>query len=302
MMKHNRPWSRYAVRLYCLIRYGRAGGHAEEWWPDLRLSLVKGREGRGEIVYKGRRIAPLLPYPPSLPDREELIVVGSGPSLASQATERIPLESAFLLNGAIHLLGRYGGRPFGLVVEDDRFIYRHWRTLVETVPAETECYFSTGAIRALCEKVPGWLAGQKVHHLDFVNRPYDLPRPSLEGFRKLPFLVWSDEGNAAISLAPQAGLMPAGSVAVTAAQIVLSLAPRRIGFAGIDLTATNQPRFYEKEGDTAMSRLHVAQKRILAAFRLIRKEGGNRGIAIENYSPISLLGSVGIAYSPRLEY
>jgi hypothetical protein len=294
----NRPGRRYLVRLYRLLRYGWANAHAEEWWPDLVLSLPSG--GDGAIRYRGKVIAPLLPYPASS-GMDEIVIVGTGPSLATQAMERIPIESALLLNGAIHLIGPGASRPLGVVIEDERFVWRHWRTIVAKVPAGTHCYLSTSVIRALCETAPEWLAQQTVHHLDFLHRPYGARRPDAAKLRGLPFLRWSGDGKTAISLVPQTGLMPAGTVAVSAAQLALSFAPSRIGLAGIDLTNTGQPRFYEVPGDQAMSRVGVAKGRILATFEIIRDECARRGIAIENYSPVSRLAELGVPYVPRLE-
>ena len=299
LARPNRPIGRYAARLYTRLRYGAAGAHSEEWWPGLSLSKP-GRDGaEGMIRYRGRAVAPLLPYPQPLPDAAEVLVVGSGPSLAAQATDRIPVDRAILLNGAIHLL-RPPLRPFAVVVEDERFVWRHWRTLERLVPAETDCYFSTSVIRALCQAAPAWLAGQRVRHVDFVHRPYGKARPSREELRRLPFLRWSDDGEAAISLDPRAGMAPAGSVAVTAAQLALALKPALIGFAGVDLTATQAPRFYETKDDKAMSRLDVAAERILAAFALVERECDAAGVVLENYSPVSLLARLGIPYRPRL--
>lgn len=295
----NRPAGRYLVRLYCLLRYGQAKSHAEEWQPGLALTLPSAR-GAGAIHFRGRFVAPLLPHPVAAEGGDEIVIVGSGPSLATQARERIPIESALLLNGAIHLLDRQGPRPLGLVIEDERFVWRHWRTVVARVPAGTHCYFSTSVIRVLCEMAPEWLAVQNVHHLDFLHRPYGRRRPDNDRLKDLAFLRWSDDGNTAISLSPESGLMPAGSVAGTAAQLALALAPSRIGLAGIDLTNTTDPRFYETGGDKAMSRIDVASERILAAFRVIRDECPRRGILLENYSPASRLAELGIAYAPRL--
>jgi hypothetical protein len=233
--------------------------------------------------------------------RDEIVIVGSGPSLAVQAKERIPIDSALLLNGAIHLIESEGPKPLGVVIEDERFVWRHFPTIAAKVPPGTHCYLSTSAIRALCETAPEWLASQKLHHLDFVHRPYGKRRPDDAKLRELPFLRWSDDGRAAISLDPQAGLMPAGTVAASAAQLVVSFAPRRIGLAGIDLTNTAQPRFYESAGDKAMSRLGVAQDKILSAFAAIKDECERQGIALENYSPVSLLAVLGIPYVRRLE-
>ena len=154
-LRYNRPARRYLARLYCLLRSGWASAHAEEWWPDLALTLPSA--GDGAIRYRGKVIAPLLAHP-GLPDgMDEIVVVGSGPSLARQAKERIPIESALLLNGAINLIGHGAARPLGVVIEDERFVWRHWRAIAATVPPRTHCYFSTSAIRALCEtRRSGW--------------------------------------------------------------------------------------------------------------------------------------------------
>jgi hypothetical protein len=297
----NRPARRYLVRLFCLLRYGWANAHAEEWWPDLSLTLAS-QDQAGEIRFQGEPIAPLLPYPAPAPGTDEIVIVGTGPSLATQATQRIPIESALLLNGAIHLIDPQGPRPLGVVIEDERFVWRHWQTIVAKVQPGTHCYFSTSAIRTLCELAPEWLALQTVHHLDFVHRPYGGKRPSADALGSLAFLSWADDDNVAISLLPQVGLMPAGTVATSAAQLALWFAPSRIGFAGIDLTNTSQPRFYETVSSKAMSRIGLASERILATFRVFRDECAQRGIALENYSPASRLSELGIPYVPRLEH
>jgi glycosyltransferase involved in cell wall biosynthesis len=295
----NRPARRYLARMYCLLRYGWANAHAEEWWPNLALKPPVDGEA-GEIRYRGRLIAPLLPYPAS-GGMDEIVIVGTGPSLGGQAKERIPIENALLLNGAVHLIAAAGPGPLGVVIEDERFVWRNLSAIVERVPPGAPCYFSTSTIRALCETEPEWLARQAIHHLDFVHRPYGMRRPDGAALRKLPFLRWSGNGKAAISLSPRAGLMPAGSVAVSAAQLALSLAPSRIGFAGVDLTNTDQPRFYETAGSRAMSRIGAASDRILATLRVFRDECDRQGIALENYSPTSRLAEIGVPYVPRLE-
>ncbi|MFC5386045.1 hypothetical protein ACFPLB_08715 [Aquamicrobium segne] len=299
-LKQNRPFHRYLARIYCRLCYGALRSHNEEWWPGLRLQKPGLNGAAGSVEYKGRVLAPLLPF--SAKEKlEELIIVGSGPSLASQAIDKIPMSSAILLNGAVHLLSETDERPYAIVIEDERFIWRHWPDLCRLVPEPADVYFSTSVIRSLCETAPDWLARQRIHHLDFVHRPYLAPRRNIQHQKELPFLMWSDDGEVAISLQPRSGIVAAGSVAVTAAQLALSMQPAKIGLAGIDLTSTQMPRFYEQAGNQAMSRLDVAVERILAAFSLIAKEGGNRDIVFENYSPISLLINKNIPYSSRLE-
>ncbi len=298
--KRNRPIHRYLARIYCRFRYGAMRAHFEEGWPGLRLQMPGPDGSAGFIGYKGQALAPLHPFPaPAKPD--ELVIVGSGPSLAGQATGKIPMPSAILLNGAIHLMGEADRQPFAIVIEDERFIWRHWPDLCRLVSEPVDVYLSTGVIRSLCEVAPDWLAKHRVRHLDFIHRPYLAPRPDMRQLKELPFLVWSDDDEVAISLQPQSGIVPAGSVAVTAAQIALAMRPRKIGLAGIDLTSTQMPRFYEEAGDQAMSRLDAAVDRILKMFGLIREEATRFGVAVENYSPVSLLASVGYPYVDRLE-
>lgn len=296
----NRPFRRYLARLYCILRYGRAWSHAEEWWPGLELRQPGAAQGA--ILYRGQTIAPLLSYPSLPAGLRELVIVGTGPSLARQVRARIPVEASLLLNGAIHLIDRnHGPKPFGVVIEDERFVWQHAQTIVDRVAPGTHCYFSTAVIRALCENAPRWLAEQNVHHLNFVHHPYQARKRSVEDMRHLPFLRWSADKTTAISLAPQSGLVIGGSVAASAAQIALFMAPPRIGLAGVDLTNTALPRFYETTQDRAMSRLDAAIEGILAMFSLVAREGAERGIVFENYSPVSRLAEIGITYVPKLE-
>jgi hypothetical protein len=116
--KRNRPIHRYLARIYCRFRYGAMRAHFEEGWPGLRLQMPGPDGSAGFIDYKGQALAPLHPFPaPAKPD--ELVIVGSGPSLAGQATGKIPMASAILLNGAIHLMGEADRQPFAIVIEDE---------------------------------------------------------------------------------------------------------------------------------------------------------------------------------------
>lgn len=301
ILRTNRPLNRYWTRFYYQLRGGSAWSHASDWMPGLSLEKPSSDGSPGTVSFRGTVLAPLFPYPAPQHNRDELVIVGSGPSLREQARDRIPISSALLVNGAITLLEASDLKPFAILVEDERFIWRHRQMLIELVPSETDCYFSTPVLRALAETMPEWLATQRLHHLDFVHRPYNLPRRNHDAQRELAYLKWADDGKTAISLSPEKGIVPAGSVAVSAMQLALALKPARIGFAGIDLNNSTQPRFYETENATAMSRIAAAQKTILAALDLAIKQAENQSITVENYSPASALNDIGTPYSPRLE-
>ncbi len=284
------------MKLFFELLGGRRS-HAQDWWPSLQLNSAT--EGQpGEIVYKGKRVAPLLTLDALGRGQAELTIVGSGPSIAGQDFSAIPDSSALLLNGAIHLLSDRLRSCHAVLVEDERFVWRHFAGMEKLVPPQTCCLFSTGTIRAICEIDPGWLSTQRVIHLDFLQKPYRKPQPTLQELETLPFLRWLD--SSALSLAPRLGLFAGGSVATTAIQIALDCKPGSIGLAGLDLANASEPRFYETNQNAANSGISQAEQRILKAFAIARQECDERGIALLNYSPVSSLSTIGVPYDDRL--
>jgi hypothetical protein len=277
---------------------GRRYAHEQDWWPD--LLLIRPANSRpGEAIYKNTVIIRLagiedLPKTPA-----EITIIGSGPSVSPQDFSSLPPRSAILLNGAIHLLDGRLNDPLAVVVEDERFIWRHFSSMAEFVLPETYCLFSTSVLRAICEIDPLWLSPRKIIHIDFLQKPYGQPRRSSEELKTLPFLRWSDRSNA-ISLMPQQGIYAGGSVVVSALQIALYLQPRKLGFAGIDLSNANEPRFYENQAETAKSRISAVEDKILDICALALDECRRRAINMVNYSPISSLSKIGVPYDGRL--
>lgn len=296
----NRPLRRYMVRASLIFLNGRRWSHRQDWWPGLALELPT-LNAKGAIRYKGKLLCEIqawntLPCPP-----DELTIVGSGPSAASQVFSHLPPNSIILLNGAIHLLdGKLAVPPYAIIIEDERFVWRHFDAMRRLVLPKTLCLFSTSVLRAICEIDPEWLTTQKIYHADFVQKPYDRTRRSQDELERLQHLKWSPTKGSAISLAPTEGFFAGGSVAVTAMQLALHLRPPKIGLAGIDLSNANDPRFYEATGTTAKSGIVRAQDRILAAFAIARNECRQRGIDLVNYSPVSALSTIDIPYDNRL--
>lgn len=297
--KTNRPIGRYLIKLYFDLLGGRRRSHEQDWWPGVRLTLPE--EGRpGEIIYKDRRVAPLAPLDILEGPREEITIIGSGPSISGQDFSRLPDHSAILLNGAIHLLDKRLQNPLAVMVEDERFVWRHFGNMVKLIKPQTPCLFSTSTLRAICEIDASWLASQQVIHMDFLQKPYAQARPSNAELASMPFLSWSADRSNAISLMPQRGVFAGGSVAVTAVQIALHLKPATLGLAGIDLLNAGEPRFYETSEDSAKSRILRAQDKILDIYAVVLKECERLGIKLVNYSPVSSLSRIGVPYDDRL--
>lgn len=295
----NRPLRRYAIRLYVNVSGGWRWSHRQDWWPGLRLEL-SGIGTSGSLVYKDRLIGQVLPWDALAFSSQELTIIGSGPSVASQDFSSLLPGTTILLNGAIHLLDGKLGAPMAVVVEDERFVWRHFADMRRLIAPQTQCLFSTSVIRAICEIDPTWLESQRIFHIDFLQKPYDRARRSQTELEQLDFLKWSPSKDCAVSLAPAQGVFSGGSVAVTAMQLALYMNPSRIGLAGIDLSNAKAPRFYEGAGGSAKSRILQAQDRILAAFAVARSECASRRIALVNYSPVSSLATIDIPYDSRL--
>lgn len=302
-MTSNRPLRRTLIRLAWRLFGGRRRAHFQEWFPWLDIEPSRG-EAAGAIRYRGRTVAPAAPLK-ALTERapDEIFVIGSGPSLRDQDLSRLPDRSALLLNGAISLIGGPLREPLAVVMEDERFVWRHVHDIIAKVPAGAVTILSPEVIRALCEIDPVWLADKRVIPLIDVRKPLRAPALSPEELRGRDWIQLSADGAKGVSSAPDRGVFKAGSVAVSAMQFALACRPRRIGLLGIDIlnAVAGAARFNEKEGDVAFTGVARAQDKIVAHLALAREIALSQGIAVTNYSPISALRTAGFGYDPRFE-
>ena len=143
------------------------------------------------------------------------------------------------------------------------------------------------------------LAARRVGLIDNLAKPLGGPRRSLAD----PALdaVLRREGDAALSLQPDKGVVIAGTVAFSAVQVALAARPAEVLLVGVDLTNADAPRFYEAAGDTAPSGLQKGLGRILAGFALARREAADRGVALTCASPVSALLGLGYPRDRRLD-
>lgn len=287
----DRPLGRSLVRLGALA-LGRARAHRQDIWPYLAIDRPSGR-----VAWKGAPLARLSPFAAVVPAGAPfLAIVGSGPSLAAQRVEHLPRGTAILLNGAASLAGRVA--PLAVAVEDERFVFRH-AAMLAGLPGGLPLFLSPAAMRALAERHPALLDARPLCLIDDLRKPVNAPRrllsdPALDG-------VLRRDGAAALSRAPDTGVVIAGTVAFSALQIALAANPAEILLAGIDLSNAAEPRFYETAGDTAPSGLERGRGRILAGFALARDEARDRGIRLACASPVSALLDLGIPRDARLD-
>jgi hypothetical protein len=97
---------------------------------------------------------------------------------------------------------------------------------------------SPAVIRAICEIDPGWMAQMRVVLIDNILKPYHHPRRRITEIADLPYIRTSGAGSC-LSLLPDLGIFPAGSIAVSAFQFAIHCHPKKIGFLGVDITNTD---------------------------------------------------------------
>ena len=296
-----RPFRRSLWKLAARIVCGSRRAHFHSWLPSLSVQqLASGAPGIKTVSFRGRPVLQTFPVA-DLRERagETIHIIGSGPSIRDNDLSQIGKREAILLNGAISLLRGTIDEPLAIMIEDERFVWRHFDLMREVMAADIPCLFSLGVIRALCEIDIDWLQMRPVFLLDDLRKPYGRPRRSAAELGALAEVRYDTETGAGISFAPDIGTFSGGSVAVTAIQIAIACAPRLIGLFGIDISNANAPRFYEREADTASSGIAEAEARILSHFALAREICEESGISLLCFSRVSALLGVGIRYDDR---
>jgi len=296
-----KPLIRHWLRAKAYLRYGRQRAHWQEWLPG--LELTKSKNGKpGKVVYEGRLIAQLNSCKKFEKNKHsEITIIGSGPSISGQDLSRLPHNSTLLLNGAIGLIGEQVNHPLAIIIEDERFVWRHFELIRGKITPSVACCFSPPVMRALCEIDEPWLTGRNIILMDNLMKPYGEPRKSINDYNDGADMSLDRDHVTGFSTDPHTGVFPAGTVAYSAFQIAMAASPAKIGFAGVDLASANSPRFYETPGKAAWSGLDKGLARILRGFKLGRRVAGERGVLLENYSGISALNRIGIPYSSRLD-
>ncbi len=301
MQRSDRPWYRHFIRTGIRLLLGSKKAHYQDWLPGLLLQSSRGTAVNARLFYKGRLVAELCPVQAIHQQASGAVyVVGSGPSIHKMDMTLLGPRTAILLNGAISLIDDKVPEPLAVAVEDERFIYRHFESMMNKIPPGTTCLFSVSVLRAICEQNPNWLADKKIILIDNILKPYGAPRLSISEVAERDYVLLNDDGTVGISLQPDLGVFQAGSIAVSALQFALACEVEMIGFIGIDISNANEPRFYEKSKKVAFSGVAGAEARILSHIRLALAAAQRRNIQFLNFSPVSALAKLDLKYDPRL--
>ena len=299
MWRSDRPLSRSLIKLGARLLLGRSRAHAQDWFPGLAIRQTP--EGEREVLYRGAGVAKLLGSAVLRGGEGGTVtIVGSGPSVALADLSRLERGSAILLNGAIHLIGDGIAAPLAVAIEDERFVFRHFELIREKIAGGQGLLLSVAAVRAICEHDVSWLSDKRVILIDDIRKPYGFSRRKDAALRALDFVRLDPTGAYGISLDPDRGVFQGGSVAVSALQFALAARPKTVGFIGVDIRNADWPRFYERAGAVAFSGIAGAEQRILGHIALTKAVAEDRGIRLVNFSPVSALAEIGVAYDGRL--
>jgi len=258
----------------------------------------------GELRYRNERIAEIQPLSnlEALASGKNLSIIGSGPSIVEMDLNALLNDVTFILNGAIFIRENHPFVPSVFCVEDERFIWSHFKQIQTLLPIETACVFTPAVMRAICEISPKWIANRRLFMFESVKKPYLKTRLTEDDLSQMDWLMMNDTNKIGFSLNPSHGVFPVGTVAYSAFQIGVSLNPSTIGFAGIDLIVNSErPRFYETAKRSAWSGLNRSRENILEGFKIGKKIATQKDIKLENYSRRSSLNEKGFTYSGRFE-
>ncbi|MDM9622819.1 hypothetical protein A6U87_08365 [Rhizobium sp. AC44/96] len=295
--KSGRPFHRSLIKIGTRLLLGRSKSHFQDWLPGLEFQ-TRSDNNATTIIYKGQSLANAVNFR-DLQWPDTIAIVGSGPSINQCRIDHIPPHQAILLNGAIKLIGTEIRDPLAIAIEDERFIWHHFDFVQNYVGRDTTCLLSLEVIRAICELDRTWISGRKIVLIRNGLAPYQHKRRSVSDFARECSVFGAQNG--AISLDPDCGTIPAGSVATTVTQFAVASQPKHILFFGIDLNNSQQPRFYEKEGAVSFSGLARAEVRLLGAFEAVKIYADGHGIQLSCCSPVSSLLKIGYPYDPAYE-
>jgi hypothetical protein len=292
----DRPFRRQAIKLIAQVLLGRGRAHYHAWLPSLKVE-DRGEGKPGRVVYRGRKVLDLAGTN-LLRDRagSRIVVIGSGLSAGSAPLEILPERSALLLNGAVSLIANGIADPLAVAIEDERFVWRHFKMMARHVPKTVPLLLSPGAMRALCDIDPDFLETRSVVLIDDIRKPYGHRRRDDAELAGLGHVTL--RGTAGFSSQPDRGVFQGGSVVVSALQFAMAAGAGEIGFIGVDIANADAPRFYEDEGAVAFSGIAGAGQRILDHIALAGDIAEEQGVRLINHSNVSALKLIGLGYTP----
>lgn len=242
---------------------------------------------------------------------KDVNIIASGPSIQQLVLSDLSDTPTIFVNGSISLTAEHDFNAIvGYVISDARFI-NHQPEILRQHYTGQPLYATLAVFEAMATTHPDIML--TYHHAMRVLYPVDRPwgvKSNKLSFNKLifkkkrlnkktplsyfinhPNFVIASTHSATeigVSLNVTHGFVEAGTVAYVATQLAFSRLAATIHLYGIDLLNSDQPRFYENDGNSAPSTLSkVMSERIVPSFNLLGRAYRAHGVTVINHSPVS---------------
>ena len=228
---------------------------------------------------------------------KRIFIIGSGPSIAKQNLNVLKNEEVILLNGSCILIKQLALKEATLVISDDSFIQKRSRLLNEVLKyvqesgSKIRLCFSFRVLRAFLKEKILLPEGAKIFLFEELLPDVVVQSQASLNIYDYKQRIERNDGTMKIfSSFDKAGVFHCGSVMTVGIQIAAFLGYEEVYLLGFDIGNSNQPRFYEKEGDQVRSGLLADYETGILPFMLLASAWfmkNNRKIF--NCSPSTLL-------------
>ena len=242
---------------------------------------------------------------------KDVNIIASGPSIEKLSWSELLDTATIFVNGSLSLLEHHHFTDIaGYVISDARFI-DHQPEILRQYYTGQPLYATLAVFEAMATTHPdimrtyshamrvlypvNRLWGVKSNKLSFSKLTFKKKllnkKMPLSCFTNHPSFIVDDrykDTEIGVSLNLTHGFVEAGTVVYVATQLAFSRHAATINLYGLDLLNSDQPRFYENEGNSAPSMLSKAlNERIVPSFNLLGKTYKAQGVAVINHSPVS---------------
>ena len=265
---------RQLLKFFCFNNYK----NKSEYWPwvNIKVSPIMTHD----IFSMTSHLLSTIPIKSLKTSKKNISIIGSGPSIKEQNLSKLKNTEVILLNGAITLIETAKIKPLCIIIIDSSFVEKRF-DLIRKIPKGTNLIVTLGVIRAIQERSTNILPRLNIFITkNITTNDYDTRNGTEEEKAK----------KKGFSTNLDYGFINGGTVMSVAIQLAAQLNAKKIFLLGLDISNSDQPRFYESNNTALKSGLlKDYEQKILPFMIKARDVCMQEKIAIYNCSPISKL-------------
>ncbi len=276
----------YKFKESCIKRYLRLI-HKDKLYSYSVYPYIKIQEksnGIFDVFFKNKYLFTSKSFDCLKGNYESIFIVGSGPSVSKQNTDKLKGKTVIFLNGSILTALEKSIIPMAYIVMDANFILNRL-DIINKIQKGTNIILSPSAIKALAFFSPKTLQENNIFIFFHITER--------NSENKIYFDFSSD---------PKQGFADGGTVMSIGIQLAYFCKADRTYLVGLDIGNANQPRFYETNKNKQKSGLlKDYQEKILPFMKEASLMFKDEGMRLYNCSPVSKLPYDIIPYSDYLD-